>query len=249
MITKLRLPTDAAHRSAQNSVYESLRKAIVDNTLAPGTPLRATDLAQRLGVSPTPVREALIRLVSDRLAVGRPNRGVVVAPLSVEDVRNLYDIRSVVEGLAAARAAERIDAAGLARLRQTVEDMGRLLAAGRLRALIARNRDFHETIHAACGNPPLEELLRGLLDRTQRFRNLCVDMGDRLEQAHREHIAVLDPLERRDGALAEARMRANIRAAGAAVARHIEALGQGAEGGPHIIARTGTEKGKSRRHA
>jgi DNA-binding GntR family transcriptional regulator len=175
-------------------------------------------------VSPTPVREALIRLQGDGLVDYRPNRGAVVAPLSADEVRHLYDMRSVLEGLAAARAAERVDDESLARLAALVDTMSRLLAEGRHGEVIAMNRDFHRSVHLASGNPILVATLEGLLDRTARFRNLYRDLPERVEQAHREHAAIVEALGRRDAAEAERLMRQNILGGSHAVVDHIARL-------------------------
>ncbi|HEX7125113.1 MAG TPA: GntR family transcriptional regulator [Thermodesulfobacteriota bacterium] len=216
--------TDRGYRSAQTLVYDTLRRAIVTHRLAPGAALKAVDLAASLGVSPTPVREALIRLHADGLVVYRPNRGAVVAPLAADEVRHLYDMRGALEGLAAARAAERADADALERIGTLVEAMSRHLAEGRLAEVIAMNRDFHRAIHLASGNPVLADALEGLLDRTARFRMLYRDLPERVEQAHREHVALLDALRRRDAAEAEQLMRRNILEGSHAVVDHIARL-------------------------
>jgi DNA-binding GntR family transcriptional regulator len=211
--------------SAQNAVYDALRRAIIQNRFEPGDRLQAADLAARLGVSVTPVREALIRLQGDGLVVCRPNRGAVVAPLSVREVRDLYETRSALEGLAAGLAAARAERTHLDALRRAA---GRLVPPqtdGRdAGEIVQLNREFHLAVVTASGNPVLLDLLRGILDRIQRFRNLYHDLLPRLAEAYEEHLAIVEAIERHDAAEAEARMRRNVLAAAAAVVAHIEAL-------------------------
>lgn len=210
------------YQSAQNVAYQHLHQAIISNTLHAGAPLRISTLAKMLGVSATPVREALIRLEADGLVVWRPNRGAIVAPLSAEEVRHLYEMRSVLEGLAARRAASRADEPMLARLAKTLDQIATLLQAGRHAESIAQNHEFHETIYLQAGNPELIETLRRLWDRTLRFRHVHADLVEDFRQAFHEHGSILAALGRRDPEEAERLTRMHVLRGAESIARYIE---------------------------
>lgn len=216
--------TDSGPLSAQSLAYRRLREAIVSNRLAPGTPLRAASLAADLGVSATPIREALIRLEAEGLVVWRQNRGATVAPLSADEVRHVYDVRSVLEGLAARLTAARADADLLASLAGILERMARHQAAGEYRESIALNRAFHGAIHERCGNPELIATIESFWGRTERFRNLTADLTTHLKDAHLGHEALVQAMRDRDAESAERIARDHVLAARRAVAAHIEAI-------------------------
>jgi DNA-binding GntR family transcriptional regulator len=211
--------------SAHDAAYHRLRHAIVENRLPPGTPLHAAKLAAQIGVSATPVREALFRLEADRLVVWRQNRSATVAPLRTDEVRDVYQVRSVLEGLAARLAAERAEDDLVGHLDRIVARMARHLSAGAHRESIALNRDFHGAIHERCGNLELQVTLRVLWDRTQRFRNLSVDLTSHLMEAHRGHEAIVRAIRDRRPDEAEQIARQHVLATARAVVAHIEAAG------------------------
>jgi DNA-binding GntR family transcriptional regulator len=212
------------YQPAKNIVYRRLRDAITRNQLMPSTRLRIEVLAKEFGVSPMPVREALIRLHAEGLVVSHPNRGAVVAPLSTDEIRHLYEARSVLEGYAAGRAAARATPRSMKLLRRILGDMGRLLAEKRYREYVARNRDFHDTIHEACGNPRLIEILRGLWEHTQRYRNLCGDLPEQVRRSYREHRAIVAALQAGRAGAVERIVHAHVLGSGEAVASHVERL-------------------------
>lgn len=215
------------YQSAQNVAYQHLRQEIVSNTLRAGTPLRISTLAKMLGVSATPVREALIRLEADGLVAWRPNRGAIVAPLRADEVRNLYEMRSVLEGLAARRAAVRADGPMLARLAQALDDIASIQKAGRYAESIEQNRTFHETIYEMSGNPELTVSLRSLWDRTLRFRHVHADLVEDFRQAYHEHGSILAALTRQDPEEAERLTRMHVLRGAESIARHIEVTAPG----------------------
>src|SRR5450631_4514476 len=103
-----------------DAFHESLREGILSGALPPGQPLSVPELARRLNVSRSPIREAVLQLVSEGLAVEQPRRGVVVAMIELNDVLEIHEIREFVEALSARLCAERIDADGIAELRDII---------------------------------------------------------------------------------------------------------------------------------
>ncbi len=151
-------------RPGPSGVFERLRRMIIEGEYGPHQRLIEEQLAERLGVSRTPIRQALTMLEAEGLVEIMPNKGAMVCSFSVEDVWDIYDLRAVLEGHAARRAALRIDEEELGRLHKLAEEMEGL--AGRfseheIRRLVALNQEFHGTIVVASRNRRLGRLLRG----------------------------------------------------------------------------------------
>ena len=194
-------------------VYEDLREQILDWTLPPGVPLGEVELASRLGVSRTPLRAALSRLVADGLAVARSGRGVSVAQVSVRDLRDVFELRTALEGQAARLAAARRDEAVFAALVAELDDQGDPIPGGAGTGADAdadAGRDAYydlvrrmdEAIDEASGNRYLVEALRALRTHVARLRRLARDDPARLAAAAREHRLIAEAVRDGDGDLA-----------------------------------------------
>ncbi|MEW6048266.1 MAG: GntR family transcriptional regulator, partial [Bacillota bacterium] len=154
---------------AKESVYQTLRGEIVAGVLKPREPLSEYQIAARLGVSRTPVREALNRLAAEGL-VEMGTRGMVVADLDVEDIRDIYQVRTALESLAARLSTYRFEEADFRRMETMIEAMADRLSAEDYVGLSQITREFHWFIVQRCGNRHLVAAVRGLLDQCQRFR-------------------------------------------------------------------------------
>jgi DNA-binding GntR family transcriptional regulator len=143
---------------------DELREAILAGSLAPGSRLRAEPLAERLQTSRTPVREALILLAREGLVDLEPRRGAVVRSFDAADLADLYDVRALIEPYAARRAATRIEATDLDRLREICDEADARGAgdASAVEDQVALNEEFHRIIVAAAASPRLEAALRAV---------------------------------------------------------------------------------------
>ena len=190
--------------------YGRIRSAIREGGLAPGTRLTEAALAQRLGASRTPVRQAIARLEAEGLLTREPHRGLVVTRPDHAQVVELYVMREILEGAAARLAAQHASATEIAA-------MAELVAAeparfGDARALAATNQRIHGLLYLAAHNRYLLRSLEQLADTMALLPSLLTQ-GGRAEQAHGEHGALIAALEQRDGDAAEAAARAHARAA------------------------------------
>ncbi|KUF11139.1 GntR family transcriptional regulator [Pseudoponticoccus marisrubri] len=190
--------------------HDRLVEAIRAGELKPGARLIETELAKRLGISRTPIREAIRQLESDGLVSHQPRSGATVRRLDYAEITELYEMRSVLEGTAArfaARAASEIELSELA----TINDEMR---AGRDTAqLYEANRQFHRVLLNAARNRFLVKSVDSLQKTMLILGPSTMEEGDRAERAMEEHAALLDALRARDGDRAEASMRAHIEAA------------------------------------
>jgi len=185
--------------------YTSIREAILDLSFEPGQYLQESYLAQWLGMSRTPVREALRRLQSEGL-IETSSRGVIVAQISIDDVENAYYIIEVLEGLFARLAAERLTPDSAHALRRVTDQLAQAGAAADLEGWLSVHSEFHSTIYAIAANPKLAQTTSLIYSVIERVRHLYLREGseaDRIAVATQDHCRVGEAVLRRDATAAE----------------------------------------------
>lgn len=190
-----------------DSAYQHLLREVREGRLNPGDRLRETELAERLGVSRTPVREAIRQLEADGIVIHVPRQGATVRSLDYAEVMELYEMRAVLEGTAArlaARAASRIEIEELFDMNRALEQLGNAPEAFTL------NRQFHAALLDAAKNRFLARSMVSLQKALMILGPTTLTEENRARKAVEEHYGVLEALKSRDGALAEAAMRAHI---------------------------------------
>jgi DNA-binding GntR family transcriptional regulator len=197
---------------ASERAYATLREDIVDWRLPPGSVLAEVEQSERLGVSRTPLREALGRLASDGLVAQLGGRGLVVTAVSLGDVTALFELRQALEQEAARLAAVRRDPAVFRALQSEFRDAPVLLRdtdPGRVRyyELVAR---FDDAMDVAAGNSYLVGALRSLRPHLVRIRRVSQDNAERLQEAAREHLLIADAILAGDAELAAAATRVHL---------------------------------------
>ncbi|NNG37765.1 GntR family transcriptional regulator [Flexivirga sp. ID2601S] len=201
-----------APRQKASAVYEDLRTRILGGRLECGVWLRAESLADELGVSRTPVREAFRQLAADGLIELIPNRGARVALISDEDLESTYELHAILEGYGARRAAEG-QLADIGRLRELCDLMERTLATGeegKYDEITRLDLEFHGAIHRASGNIALPAMIAGFAQRSL-VRNAFADYAPaEIERALDQHREITEAVGARDGVLAEAIMRSHV---------------------------------------
>lgn len=205
----LRDPADRDHYgSAADYAYAKLHSAIVGGQFTPGRRMREIELASWLGISRTPTRHALSRLEIEGLLEVRPRAGLVVASLDETAMEELYEMRAVLEGAAAAMAAHHASPREISALEQLVEDEARLPADPGAR--YKHNLAFHRAIYAAGHNRFLMKSLHALHDAISLLGPTTLSAKGRLPDAAREHRLIVEAITRRDGIRAEEAAREHI---------------------------------------
>jgi DNA-binding GntR family transcriptional regulator len=197
-------------------IFDRIRRAIVEGEIPAGTKISEPELAKRFGISRAPLREAIGRLEACKLVVRRPNVGARVASLTLSGLLELYDLRDVLEGLAARLAAERMSPAEIADLRKLLAQHQGLseLQEGIAYFQKEGDLDFHYRIVQGSHNSRLIGLLCNDLYHLVRMYRYQFGMpGLRARKAFHEHEHIVDAIEHRDAELAELLMRRHIRAA------------------------------------
>jgi DNA-binding GntR family transcriptional regulator len=188
---------EAAPAGATKRIVESITAAIVERRLMPGTKLAEQKLADIFKVSRTLVRQALNQLSRDRLVTLEPARGAFVATPSVEEARQVFELRQMLEGAMVRRLAKSVTDGQLAELRAHLQAeraaVARTDVPGRTRLLA----DFHAVLARMLGNEVLAQLLTDLLSRSSLI-SLMYQSSHSAEASLAEHVAIVDALERRD---------------------------------------------------
>jgi DNA-binding GntR family transcriptional regulator len=191
---------------AGEKAYVSLREDIIEWRLQPGTVLAEVEQSERLGISRTPLREALSRLTAEGLTTAAGGRGVVVTDISLEDIDELFELRETLEGRAAALAAERGDPAIFRQLQDEL-----LRAPALISGSDPARHDYYDlvgrldtAIDAAISNSYLAQAMRSLRVHLVRVRRLAADDATRLAAAAAEHAAIAEAIAAGNPRLAEA---------------------------------------------
>ena len=207
-----------AHRRARlenltlwQRVYEYLREEILSEGLPPGTELQEVALADQLGVSRGPIREAIGRLAAEGLVTVRPRRGAVVRSLSREEFLELYQVREALEMMAVRLAVPKLGDDDIAELERLTEAMRLHAEADRVARFFEANTAFHARLFEASGNGKLQELYAQLLGQMGRYRMRSLTLRGNLERSVAEHGAILRAAKRRDADRAAHLMSEHIR--------------------------------------
>jgi DNA-binding GntR family transcriptional regulator len=201
---------ESGNGNATETAIRHIREAIILGTLTPGQRLKETELAQMLGLSRTPVREALRVLNAEGLIETSPKRGASVRSYDLSDLRELYQLRAVVEGCCAQLAAERAEPDKLRALAESCSRFATLQAGRDVDELVQENLRFHSFIHQAAGSERLTSFVRQVIDVPLVYRSYVWYSDEQKFVAQFQHEQILRALEARDGHRAELAMRVHV---------------------------------------
>ncbi len=198
-------------RKVTDWVYEELKSAIVDLRLAPGDPLREAALAEQLGVSKTPIREALTRLEQEGLVETTSFKGAMVSGYSRQDLIEIYELRELLENAAARAAAESMSDADRDRLHRICRESRKLKKGNDAAGLAALISEFDDVLFDQVGNSRIRALIENLRAHLTRIGQLTAEIPGRIEASVDEHEKILEAIAARDPELAERQMSRHIR--------------------------------------
>ncbi len=185
-------------RPIREIAYEVLKHAIITGEIPAGERIVETDYADRLHISRTPLREALRKLERDGLVEYVLRRGVVVRAFTIADVEEIYTIRNALEMLTLPAIIEKATEEDIASLRAQLHEMDDLMAAGDFETLSPITRAFHRQLTGICGQNRILRVIEGQDEYITRFSAMAIRQEDRLLEAHHEHYALVDYIEKRD---------------------------------------------------
>lgn len=191
------------HQTLREKILETIREAILKGTLKPGEKVAEPDLAERFGISRTPIREAFRQLESEGYLTVIPRKGAVVAALSEQDVQEFYAIKSILEGYAAELAADRLEEKDIDRLVQINEKLKLLEKEGDVKTFFRVHNEFHELFLKAAGNKKLYDLVQQLGLKFNRLRMASLSVDGRMAISVAEHERLIEAFRKHDGIEAE----------------------------------------------
>lgn len=186
------------HKPLRELVFEALREAIISGKLKPGQRLMEVQVAEALGVSRTPVREAIRMLELEGFVIMMPRKGAYVSDISIKDIASVFEIRRALEGLAAELAAERASPEHLERLERLLVELADCVEREDVNRFVELDTEFHETVYEASRNERLAPILSLLREQIQRFRTRTLSNPGRMRIAYDEHRALVEALADHD---------------------------------------------------
>lgn len=190
------------YKPLREIVFEHLREAIIKGKLRPGERLMEMQLADEMGVSRTPVREAIRKLELEGLVIMIPRRGAYVADLSIKDVAETFEIRSALEALAASLAAERITPEEAEEMERILVRIGAAIEEDDIQQLVALDEEYHNLLYKASRNDRLMQILNNLREQIQRFRVTTLAVPGRVRGVLQEHRNIAEAISERNAELA-----------------------------------------------
>lgn len=199
------------HYSLSAKVFHKIREDILDGKYHADEELKEKNIGEEMGVSRTPVREALRQLELEGLVYMIPNKGAFVEGVTLKDIKDIYEIRTLLEGLCAKWAAKNISREQLEELEETVFLSEFHLSKGNWDQILELDNRFHEQVYEACASKELTRVLCDYHHYLQRIRKITLGQKERARAAIDEHRAIAEALKKRDEVSAEEQARLHIR--------------------------------------
>ena len=199
MSEELQLDMDS-YLPLRDVVFNTLRNAILRGDLKPGERLMEMHLANKLGVSRTPIREAIRMLEQEGLAVTIPRKGAQVAKMTEKDLQDVLEIRDSLDELAVRMACQRLTEDQLVELKSAMKDFEMATKSKDARKICEADENFHNVIYRMADNPKLETIVNNLLEQMYRYRYEYVKENSSYQQLIHEHAAIIEGFEKRDEA-------------------------------------------------
>jgi DNA-binding GntR family transcriptional regulator len=195
------------HQTLREKILETIRDAILKGNMKPGERVSEPDLAERFGISRTPIREAFRQLESEGYLHVVPRKGAVVASLSERDIEEFYAIKIILEGFAARMAAEKLTARDLERLESINERLQKIASEGDVKNFFRVHNEFHEVFIKAAGNEKLHDMINQLVMKFKRLRLASLSQPGRMEISVEDHRNMIQAFKDHDGDRADSLVR------------------------------------------
>ncbi len=179
-------------------VFNTLRQAILKGELKPGERLMEMHLANKLGVSRTPIREAIRMLEQEGLAVTIPRKGAQVAKMTEKDLQDVLEVRDALDELAVTCAFERMTPEQFVQLKEAMKAFEEAISTDDVRQIVEADEAFHDVIYAAAANPKLENIINSAREQMYRYRYEYVKDASVYQQLINEHKAIISGFEKKD---------------------------------------------------
>lgn len=222
MVERLKqIPLDS-YKPLREVVVENIRQAIISGQFPAGMRLMELQLAEEMGVSRTPVREAIRKMELEGLVVMIPRRGAYVANISIKDINEVYEVRTALDVLAAGLAAEKITDEEVAEMHRLIETDRPLVAEKNYPKIIENDTAFHDIIYRASGNRRCMTIISNLREQITAIRGRSMPYPGRLEVMLEEHTAIADAIAKHNAKKAQEAVRVHMENAERTLLRVIE---------------------------
>ena len=219
MLTSIKTKKPAA---LTNWTYKLLKEMILNLEIMPGKQIHIEELIEKLEVSRTPVREAFLKLASEGLIEVRPRVGYFVSDITEQDIRDLFEIREIIETRAAKKAAITLTDEEIDSMKKLISDSYKALEDNNFNIYLENEIQFHEYLKKHINNKRLLAFMDSLNDLTHRERVMSTQSIENIHLTLREHQRILDGLEKRDGDLAEWFMGEHLHNVSERLVKHLE---------------------------
>lgn len=199
------------YKPLREVIFNTLREAIIVGELKPGERLMEVQLADKMGVSRTPVREAIRKLELEGLVEMLPRKGAHVADLSVKDIMDVLEVRATLDGLASMLSATRITDDELKDLKHVQAQFISFVEKDNLQGSIKKDVEFHDIIYRSSRNEKLIQIANNLREQVQRFRVIYLKDFSSTKELIREHADIIDGISRKDSEIAQKYAQKHIR--------------------------------------
>lgn len=186
------------YKPLREVVFESIRGAIISGVLKPGERLMEVQLAERLGVSRTPIREAIRKLELEGLVIMIPRKGAYVADLSIKDITDVLEVRGTLESLAAGLAALRMTEEEIEELEMTAVQFNQAIEENDMEKMVQRDIEFHDKIFKATRNEKLIQISNNLREQVQRFRIMYIEKSNKSKKLAKDHYEIAEAISQRN---------------------------------------------------
>lgn len=191
------------YQTKSDIIYQEIKKDIINGKYKPNERIVISEIAKEFGTSDIPVREAMRHLESDNLIQNKPYVGAIVTNFNLADIKKIYNIRAILEGMATRIAVKKISKKGLKKLESTSTKMNKALRSENYVLLASLNREFHHVIYASSDNEYLIKVIFDLWDMSLRARAIFSFMPERAQQAVDEHANIVEAIKNKEEDLAE----------------------------------------------
>jgi DNA-binding GntR family transcriptional regulator len=199
------------YKPLREVIFNTLREAIIVGELKPGERLMEVQLAEKMGVSRTPVREAIRKLELEGLVEMLPRKGARVADLSIKDIMDVLEVRATLDGLASALSAERITPDEIRELKHHHAQFISYVEKENLQGSIKKDVEFHDIIYRSSRNDKLIQISNNLREQVQRFRVIYIKDYSSTKELIKEHADICDAIINKDSATARERAQRHIK--------------------------------------
>ncbi len=214
-------------KSLGDLAYSEIKRRIINLDFRPGDYLNEASICAKLGMTRSPVHQAMQRLMHEGLVRVIPRKGVFVQPVTFDEVADVIDVRFLNEPYCVERATEAATTAELQEMTRILGGAASMIVARDIEGLMNLDRAFHRAIARAARNVVLADLLSTLHDRSLRFWFISLSDTDHMRQVQEEHLRILDAMERRDGPAAKAEMQGHIKSFRSTISERVQqAAGQ-----------------------